>query len=59
MLGINDPAISVGYLLSVASLLACVIYGAKNWNKGAETDPVEIEEDVRWETKDEQIHSEV
>lgn len=59
MLGINDPVIYVGYLLAVLSLIACIIYGIKNWNKGMETDTGEIQKDLEWEEKDEQIQGEI
>ncbi|MGQ7870436.1 symporter small accessory protein [Sunxiuqinia sp. sy24] len=55
MLGINDPSIYLGYLLAVLSLLLCIWYGVKNWNKGCETDELELQEDVAWELKDEQL----
>ena len=32
--GIEDPAIWVGYGLSLVLTLACVIYGILNWNRG-------------------------
>ncbi len=34
MLGIEDPYISVAYLLSLLVAAFCVIYGIKNWNEG-------------------------
>ncbi len=52
-MGIDDPGIYMGYLLAVLSLLACVVYGILNWNKGEETDIEEIEKDLEWEIKDE------
>lgn len=45
MLGIDDPAIWLAYLLCILSSIACVIYGALNWNKGDDT---VLTEDVRW-----------
>lgn len=59
MLGIHDPSIYLGYLLAILSTIACVWYGVKNWNKGAETEPVELQQDVEWETKDEQINEQI
>lgn len=55
MLGIHDPSIYLGYLLAVLSLVACVWYGAKNWNNGQEPDESELREDFDWEVKDEQL----
>lgn len=59
MLGINDPAIYLGYLAAIISLIACIIYGILYWNKGMEDDEKEIEKDLEWENKDEQIQSEI
>lgn len=59
MLGINDPVIYIGYLLAILSLIACVIYGILNWNKGIEKDSDALEKDLAWEEKDEQIQSEI
>ena len=59
MLGINDPAIYLGYLLAIISLIACIVYGIMNWNKGMEDDLPEIEKDLKWEDKDEQIKNEI
>jgi hypothetical protein len=55
MLGIHDPSIYLGYLLAVLSLVACIWYGAKNWNKGSEPDEAQLKEDLDWEEKDEKI----
>jgi hypothetical protein len=49
MLGIPDPGVWLAYLLCIASVIFCVVYGAANWNKGDE--PV-YPEDVKW-VKDE------
>lgn len=59
MLGIDDPGIYLGYLLSLLSLIACVWYGAKNWNKGAEIDPDELKRDIDWEEKEDQINEQL
>ena len=45
MLGLDDPTISLAYVLCVLSALLCVVYGAINWNKGDE--PV-TDEDLEW-----------
>lgn len=45
VLGIENPAVWLAYLLSVASAVLCVGYGIVNWNKGEE--PVK-KEDVEW-----------
>lgn len=54
MLGIEDPGIYMGYIFAVLGLIACVVYGLLNWNKGRETDIEEIQKDLDWESKDEQ-----
>ena len=59
MLGIDDPGIYMGYILAILGLIACVVYGILNWNKGMETDIEEIEKDLEWEEKDEQTKSEL
>ncbi len=59
MLGIDDPGIYMGYILAILSLIACIIYGLMNWNKGMETDIDEIQKDLEWEDKDKQTKSEI
>ena len=59
MLGIDDPGIYLGYLLALFSLLACVWYGAKNWNKGAEPGPDELKRDMDWEEQEEKINEQL
>jgi len=59
MLGIDDPGIYMGSTLAILGLIACVVYGIINWNKGMETDIEEIEKDLKWEEKDEQTKSEL
>lgn len=59
MFGIEDPVIYIGYLLTVLSLILCVIYGGVNWNKGDEPEESEQETDAQWEEKDEEIHNQI
>jgi hypothetical protein len=59
MLGIDDPGIYMGYIFAILGLIACIIYGIMNWNKGKETDIEEIKKDLEWESKDEQTKSEI
>jgi len=54
MLGIEDPGVWLAYLLCIASVIFCVVYGAANWDKGDE--PV-YPEDLKW-VKDEKEASE-
>lgn len=51
MLGLEDPWIIAAYLGSIGATLLCVVYGALNWNKGAENEAVEIAEEERWEAE--------
>lgn len=55
MLGINDPWISGVYLLCILSALLCIVYGIINWNKGGESEPEEIEEEISWEKEEEEM----
>ncbi len=55
MLGIHDPSIYLGYLVAGLSLLACIFYGIKNWNKGQEPDVSELQKDAAWESKDDEL----
>ena len=36
LFGISDPAIMLGYVMSIGLAVACIIYGLLNWNKGEE-----------------------
>ncbi len=56
MLGINDPWILLAYLLSALSALACIAYGIMNWNKGAENESSEIDEEVSWEVNESKVN---
>jgi hypothetical protein len=45
MLGIEDKWVALAYLLCIGSMLLCVLYGWRNWNRGEE----EIkQEDIHW-----------
>lgn len=59
MLGIDDPGIYLGYLFAILGLIACVVYGILNWNKGMETSSDEIQKDLDWEQKDEKLKEEI
>lgn len=49
MLGITDFWIWGAYILCLLSTAACVVYGLYNWNRGGESEPSEIEEEMKWE----------
>jgi len=36
MLGLGDFSIFSAYVLCILSAIACVVYGAVNWNKGSD-----------------------
>jgi hypothetical protein len=59
MFGIEDPVIYIGYLLTILSLLLCVIYGAINWNKGDDPEEPALETDVKWVEKEEEIQNQI
>ena len=59
MLGIDDPAIYLGYLFSIFSLILCIVYGAVTWNKGDVSDKEEeIQEDIKWDKQEELLNDE-
>ncbi|MFH0968728.1 MAG: symporter small accessory protein [Methanobacteriota archaeon] len=33
LFGITDPAIILGYVLSIGLAIACIVYGLLNWNR--------------------------
>ena len=33
LFGITDPAICLGYILSIGLAIACIAYGLLNWNR--------------------------
>ncbi len=55
MIGIEDPWILLAYGLSVLSAIACIVYGIKNWNKGADISSSEVIEEVNWEKDETEI----
>ena len=53
MLGFQDLGAFLAFLLTIASALACVVYGVVNWNKPApEEETKEIREEQEWEARD-------
>lgn len=59
MLGIDSAGVSSAYVLLFLSAFVCVVYGAVNWNKGAEDEASEIEEELRWEEKEKDINKDL
>ena len=33
LFGLTDPAIILGYVLSIGLAIACIVYGLLNWNR--------------------------
>ena len=55
MFGIPDPAIWGAMVLCFLSTIACIIYGALNWNADGEVEP----EDKKWEEEEKKIAEEL
>lgn len=45
MLGMPDHWIWSAFILCILSAGACVVYGLVNWNKGAENEQTQIQEE--------------
>ncbi len=54
LLGLSDVWIFLAYLSCILVTAICIIYGLVNWNKGAEKENKQIEEELEWESKDEE-----
>jgi len=52
MFGFGDVWVFLGYLLTIGSMLLCVVYGIRNWNKNRENVQEEIREEAAWEEND-------
>ena len=52
MFGITDVSIWLVFILCILSAGLCVIYGLVNWNKGAENEVSQIQEETKWEKTD-------
>lgn len=56
MFGIDGFGVWTAYLLCILSALLCVVYGVINWNNPKESEAGrEIDEEIKWEKKDEEI----
>ena len=49
MFGLEHPSVALGYILTLLSVLFCILYGVKNWDKGDETVQPEDEQWVKGE----------
>ncbi|MGB9978511.1 symporter small accessory protein [Methanobacterium sp.] len=55
VLGIDDPWVWSAYILTILSMLLCVVYGALNWNKGDEDEEEQIKEEIEWHKKEKEM----
>ena len=58
VLGIDDPWVWGAYILTILSMLLCVVYGALNWNKGAEDEEEQIKEEMEWHKQEKTMEKE-
>ncbi len=56
MFGIIDPVIWIGYVLTILSVIACIVFSVKNWNKGAGTVSEEPDKNLEWEKKENELN---
>jgi hypothetical protein len=56
MLGLADPWVAAAYWLCIFSMLLCVFYGARNWNRGARAPEPE---DAHWAEEEEKLEDEL
>jgi heme exporter protein D len=56
MLGIKDTWVWLAYVLSLGSVVLCVVYSWRNWNRGDDTVQ---EEDVRWAKEEDKRESDL
>ncbi|HNX80182.1 MAG TPA: hypothetical protein PKJ24_09860 [Prolixibacteraceae bacterium] len=56
MIGIPDPAIWIGYVLAILSVIACIVYSVKNWNKSDDPAPDAPEREINWEKEEDKIN---
>jgi len=54
MWGMEGRGVFLAYIGSILSALLCIVYGIINWNKPKDGEVKEIEEEVKWETKEPQ-----
>ena len=55
ILGLGDFNVALVFILTILSSLLCIIYGIINWNRGAEVEPEELQEEQAWEQEEERI----
>jgi hypothetical protein len=57
MLGIPDFWIWSAYLLCILSAVLCVVYGLINWNKGANNENKQMQEESNWEKVEKEVEA--
>ncbi len=57
MLGLGDFWVSLVFILLILSTALCVVYGAVNWNKGADDDEIIEAEEQQWATEEKEIEA--
>ncbi len=51
-----DFGVFMAYLLCILSTILCLAYGIINWNKGKDTEQDDIQEELKWEQKENEIN---
>jgi len=57
MLGLPDFWIWSAYLFCILSAVLCVVYGLVNWNRGADEEEQQVQEENRWEEAEKEIEA--
>ena len=52
MLGFSDPWVFMGFSLTIACAVFCVIYGIINWNRGSIEKEGDYREEIQWEREE-------
>lgn len=55
MFGLADFWVSCAFILSVLSVVVCVVYGIMNWNKGYDDEMNQIDEAIKWHAENGKI----
>jgi len=56
MFGFGDVWVLLAYVLTIGSVVLCVVYGIANWNKPKEDLGDEIREEAEWEKRDPELN---
>ncbi len=55
MLGLGDFWVSLVFVLCLASVALCIVYGAVKWNKEGDPTKKELNEEKRWGREEKKI----